>query len=123
MRKPKRRQSMVDRHDCSVGVARQRLSVIARGVAGAGGEPAAMKRNEDRTLAPVGEPGSPQVQVEAVLTHTAGLLVPLDHARVILAGVGRELRTNVAVSKGFFDAGPGNYRLRRHEAVLAAGGR
>src|SRR3989442_14192982 len=82
-----------------------------------------MKRNQHRALRSVINARSPDVEHQAFLPHSAGLLVPLDHHPVLRAQVGNRLRTTLAVAEALANPGPGSGWFWRHKAVLAPGGR
>src|SRR5262245_7598607 len=116
-------EAMIDRYNNDVAEERQLCAVKTRRVSRTSGEAASVERNEHRSFGVVPNCRRPDIEHQAVLSHTADLLVPHDHHSIFGAQVCGRLRTYLSVSCAFAHTGPGRRFPRRHEAVFAAGRR
>ena len=115
---------MIHGDDHHIRQPRELSAVVLRAIAGAGGESAAVERNQHGALAAVVEGGSPDVERENVFAHAVAVVqIPLDQLPVVAGGRRNRLRRDLAVREAIANAGPRSRFLRRHVAILAAGRR
>ena len=112
-----RAQPVVDRHHHAVAEPRQLLAVVARRVARAAVEAAAVDVDQHRPLRRTVDGRGPDVQHQAVLAHAARLDVEHDQAAVGDGSAVRHLRRDLAVLIGVANAAPLRRRRRGHEAI------
>jgi len=117
------RQPVVHRDHDHIAEQGHARAIVHRSVARTRGPAAPVERHEHRPPRLVVHRRRPDVEVQAVLAHSAGthMPVPGDQRGVVAGELGGRLRRDLAVADGLAHPCPGDRRPGRHETVPTAG--